>query len=77
MKLLVTLSLEQLKEIANDMENRKWVWIENLESGQAAYYQAQMDWTRGRAFCCGYPGIGYSFNYADYGITWRAYWYNP
>lgn len=77
------LDVEQLKEISSAVENGKkgWVWIKILDSGllkpgigkESAYYQTQMDYTRGRAFVCGYPGISYGFDYMDYGKKWLAY----
>lgn len=72
------LTVEYLKEINQDMENRRWVWIEVLKpydykTKVSAYYQAQSDYTKGEAFCCGYPGMGYSFDYSDYGKIWLAY----
>lgn len=63
---------------------RKWVWIEilapqsfadrfNSSFPGSAYYRAELDYTKGRSFCCGYPGIGYAFDYDEYGKTWTAF----
>ena len=76
------LTLEQLRQMDADMKNRRWVWIEVLKPYRSdekvsAYYRVQSDYTRDRAFCCGYPGIGFSFDYSDYGITWLAYAHKP
>jgi hypothetical protein len=76
------LTPDQLREINQDMENRRWVWIELLKIPhhneiESAYYRVQSDYTHGRAFCCGYPGYGVHFEYHDYGITWLAYNYQP
>jgi hypothetical protein len=76
------LSLEYLKQINGDMENRRWIWIEviipsKVQDKESAYYRVQSDYTQGRAFCCGYPGCGYSFDYADYTKTWLAYQSKP
>lgn len=75
------LTVDYLKEINRDMNNRRWVWIEVLKpfdykTKVSAYYQAQSDYTKGESFCCGYPGIGFGFDYCDYGRTWIAYCYD-
>jgi hypothetical protein len=76
------LTLEQMRQMDTDMENRPWVWIEVLkpfkyELKTSAYYQVQSDCTHDRAFCCGYPGLGFAFDYDDYGKTWLAYRRKP
>ena len=73
------LTMERLKKMGN-RQTPQWVWLEILGAGdkhQSGYYRAQFDYTRGRAFCCGYPGQSYSWNYADYGKTWLAYDHKP
>lgn len=72
------LTVEYLKEINQDMRNRRWVWIEVLkpfsyEYKTSGYYCVQYDFSRGESFCCGYPGLGFGFDYCDYGRTWLAY----
>lgn len=74
------LTLEQLQEMNGDMETRPWVWIEMLvedKRHKSAYYQIQHDYTKGEALCCGYPGMGYEFEYEDYNETWLAYAHKP
>lgn len=75
------LKLDELK----NMKIGKWVWIGRIYNPErpaasyastvSAYYRKQEDYTRGRAFCCGYPGISYAFDYSEYGETWAAYRY--
>lgn len=72
------LSREQLKHLP-DLE---WVWIEVLEPFDcedkvSAYYRKHDDYTHGEAFCCGYPGYSFGFDYDDYNKTWLAYRYKP
>ncbi len=79
------LTIEELQKINDDMENRPWVWIEVLPERskyssvhiESAYYQAHSDYTEGEAFCCGYPGLGFHFEYEEYGKTWLAYKRKP
>lgn len=76
------LTLEQMRQMDTDMENRPWVWIEVLkpfkyELKTSAYYQVQSDCTHDRAFCCGYPGLGFAFDYDDFGKTWLTYRRKP
>lgn len=74
------LSIMQLKQMNKNMYNRQWVWIEVLvadDRHESAYYRVQYDYTHGRAFCCGYPGLGFSFDYNNYGTTWLAYVHKP
>lgn len=60
---------------------RTWVWIEILIPEAfpghtlrtvSGYYRKSMDYTKGEAFCCGYPGMTFEFDYVDYGNTWTA-----
>ena len=72
------LSIEQLKGLSEG----EWVWIEVLipfsyEHKISAYYKKQYDYSHGRAFCCGYPGLSFGFNYIDYEKTWVAYRTQP
>ena len=80
------LTLEELKEKKQNIKNRQWVWIEilpehyvhNLRStAKSAYYQVHLDYTEGKAFCCGYPGLGFYFKYEDYSRTWLAFSIKP
>lgn len=68
--------------VLREMMLFQWVWIEVLKSFNdrdkvSAYYSKHYDFTGGTAFCCGYPGITFSFYYADYGKTWLAYRCKP
>lgn len=72
------LNVEWLKSLREG----EWVWIEVLKPFDftekvSAYYRKQADYTRGRAFVCGYPGLSFTFDYADYNDTWTAYLYQP
>lgn len=72
------LTLDELRE----MELQQWVWIEtkmpfDCKEKVTAYYSKHYDYTHDTAFCCGYPGITFSFDYADYGKTWLAYRRKP
>ena len=60
----------------------EWVWIEVLqpfsfEEKTSAYYRKQVDYTHGKAFICGYPGISFGLEYSDYSKTWVAYTERP
>ena len=73
-----TLSIEQLK----NLPLREGVWIEVLEpfayeEKVSAYYRKQADYSHNKSFCCGYPGLSFSFDYADYNKTWTAYIHQP
>jgi hypothetical protein len=65
----------------NELQNmplHEWVWIEVLAPFESkdkisAYYRKQVDYSRGMAFCCGYPGLSFSFDYNEYGKSWVAY----
>lgn len=72
------LTVEELKS----MPILEWVWIEELQKQTSnekasAYYRKHEDYTKDKAFVCGYPGISYSFYYEDYGKTWLAYPHAP
>lgn len=85
------LTIEQLKELMPNVSDiqpsskRQWIWIEVFNAPEqptfskkiSAYYRAEADYTRGKSFCCGYPGISYAFDFADYGKHWIAFWSNP
>ena len=73
-----TFTVEELKTLPL----RAWVWIEVLEPFDyeekvSAYYRKQTDYTHEKAFCCGYPGLSFSFDYEEFGKTWIAYSYEP
>ena len=70
------LTIKELKELPDG----KWVWIElsnNDTLWPSAYYQKEPDFTRGRAFCCGYPTHSFFYDYKKYGKSWTAYRYEP
>lgn len=70
------LSVGELQELPDG----RWVWIEFSDSEAtwpSAYYQKVQDFSRGRAFCCGYPTQSFAFDYSKYGLTWTAYRYEP
>lgn len=72
------LTLEEVRALSL----RDWLWIEVLQDGyyreaKSAYYQVQADYSNGKALCCGYPGLGFEFDYEDYGKTWLAYRRKP
>lgn len=85
------LSIEQLRQLSekaskfDDSQCDMWVWIELLNKLEArpgmgkvsGYYKVQTDYTHGRSFCCGYPGVGYGFDYDQYGKDWLAYFVRP
>ena len=71
-------TIEELQSIPEG----EWVWIEVLKPFDfaekvSAYYRKQYDYTHGRGFTCGCPGLSFSFDYADYNDTWTAYLYRP
>ena len=90
---IMPLSLLQLKEMsakASDPQAESdssglWVWIECLQpeafatvcNKVSAYYQISYDFTKGESLCCGYPGLGFCFDFCDYGTTWAAYAHRP
>ena len=70
------LTLNELRE----MPIRDWVWIEILNPDAfrsketvSAYYRKYDGYKKDEIFWCGYPGLGFGFDYADYGKTWLAY----
>ena len=72
------LTIEELRALSL----RDWVWIECLQPFNhtlqvSAYYQKHEDYCPEDTFFCGYPGITFPFDYADYGITWEAYACRP
>lgn len=70
------LSIKELEKLPDG----KWVWIERISpQGRwpSAYFQKEADFSRGRAFCCGYPNHSFSFDYSDYDRTWTAYQFEP
>ena len=63
---------------------RDWVWIEILNPDAfrsketvSAYYRKYDGYKADEIFWCGYPGLGFGFDYADYGKTWLAYRQKP
>ena len=74
------LTLEELRK----MPIRDWVWIEILNPDAfrsketvSAYYRKYDGYKADEIFWCGYPGLGFGFDYADYGKTWQAYRQKP
>ena len=74
------LTLEELRK----MPIHDWVWIEvlNLDAFRSketvsAYYRKYDGYKKDEIFWCGYPGLGFGFDYADYGKTWLAYRQKP
>ena len=74
------LALDELRQ----MPIRDWVWIEILNPDAfrsketvSAYYRKYDGYKKGEIFWCGYPGLGFGFDYADYGKTWMAYRQKP
>ena len=70
------LTLDELQE----MPIHDWVWIEVLtpdafrsKETVSAYYRKYDGYKTDEIFCCGYPGLGFGFDYADYGKAWLAY----
>ena len=68
--------------------DKEWVWIEPIGEGksihawhaepiEAGYYRAQNVYTDGEGFCCGWPGVGYCFEFDEMGVTWNAYHTKP
>ena len=77
------LTVEYLRKI-NAEPLKHWVWIEILDPERykhfdafSGYYRVSSDYTDGESLCCGYPGVGYSWAYADYGVSWIAYKTDP
>ena len=74
------LTLDELRE----MPIRDWVWIDILNPDAfrsketvSAYYRKYDGYKADEIFWCGYPGLGFGFDYADYGKTWLAYRQKP
>lgn len=74
------LTLDELRK----MPIHDWVWIEvlNLDAFRSketvsAYYRKYDGYKKDEIFWCGYPGLGFGFDYADYGKTWLAYRQKP
>ena len=74
------LTLDELRQ----MPIRDWVWIEILNPDAfrsketvSAYYRKYDGYKKDEIFWCGYPGLGFGFDYADYGNTWLAYRRKP
>ena len=74
------LTLDELRE----MPIHDWVWIEilNLDAFRSketvsAYYRKYDGYKADEIFWCGYPGLGFGFDYSDYGKTWLAYRQKP
>ena len=74
------LTLDDLRQ----MPIRDWVWIEILNPDAfrsketvSAYYRKYDGYKADEIFWCGYPGLGFGFDYADYGKTWQAYRQKP
>lgn len=74
------LTLDELRKLPI----RDWVWIEILNPDAfrsketvSAYYRKYDGYKADEIFWCGYPGLGFGFDYADYGKTWVAYRQKP
>ena len=74
------LTMDELRK----MPIRDWVWIEILNPDAfrsketvSAYYRKYDGYKADEIFWCGYPGLGFGFDYADYGKTWLAYRQKP
>ena len=74
------LTLDELRQLPI----RDWVWIEILNPDAfrsketvSAYYRKYDGYKADEIFWCGYPGLGFGFDYADYGKTWLAYRQKP
>ena len=74
------LTLNELRQLPI----RDWVWIEILNPDAfrsketvSAYYRKYDGYKKDEIFWCGYPGLGFGFDYADYGKTWLAYRQKP
>jgi len=72
------LTVEELKAMAWG----EWVWIEvsqdfNDKDVNSAYYKKHDDIKQDEWFGCGYPGLGFIFEYSDYGKNWLAYRHKP
>ena len=79
-KKMEPLTLDELRK----MPIRDWVWIEILNPDAfrsketvSAYYRKYDGYKADEIFWCGYPGLGFGFDYSDYGKTWLAYRQKP
>ena len=79
-KMMEPLTLDELRK----MPIRDWVWIEVLTPDSfrsketvSAYYRKYDGYKADEIFWCGYPGLGFGFDYSDYGKTWLAYRQKP
>lgn len=76
------LTIEYLKQINADMHPRRWVWIQVIVPPEhykveSAYYRVYLGHDMEESFSCGWPGLGFSFDYSEYGVTWAAYENQP
>lgn len=80
--------LISLMDKAANHGEKEWVWIEPIGDGEskhiswsapveAGYYRAQKDYTDGETFCCGWPGVGFCFEFEEMGTVWQAYRFKP
>ena len=74
------LTLDELRQLPI----RDWAWIEVLtpdafrsKETVSAYYRKYDGYKKDEIFWCGYPGLGFGFDYDDYGKTWLAYRQKP
>lgn len=74
------LTMDEMRQ----MPIRDWVWIEVLTPDSfrsketvSAYYRKYDGYKTDEIFWCGYPGLGFGFDYSDYGKTWLAYRQKP
>lgn len=71
------LTLGELREVPF----LEWIWINVLspfehEQKVSAYYRRHTSCgaaLAAKTFWCGYPGLTFGFDYADYGKSWLAY----
>jgi len=73
-----SLTVEELKAMAWG----EWVWIEVLQdfndkNVDSAYYKKHDGIRPDEWFACGYPGLGFLFEYSGYGKDWMAYHHKP
>ena len=77
---MMPLTLDELRK----MPIHDWVWIEVLTPDSfrsketvSAYYRKYDGYKTDEIFWCGYPGLGFGFDYSDYGKTWLVYRQKP
>ena len=77
---MMPLTLDELRK----MPIHDWVWIEVLTPDSfrsketvSAYYRKYDGYKADEIFWCGYPGLGFGFDYSDYGKTWLVYRQKP